>query len=166
MSASEASAGRAESTADRELVFERVFDAPRELVFEVWTDPKHVPNFWGPRGFRTTIFEMDVRPGGGWRYVMHGPDGRDYRNKIVFIEVVKPERLVYKHEAEKGSEPVDFEVTVTFAEQAGKTRLKLRMVFPSHEERERVVRTYGASEGAVQMLERLAEHLATVKAKS
>jgi uncharacterized protein YndB with AHSA1/START domain len=79
----------------------------------MWTDPNHVAQWWGPKGFTNTIHEMDVRPGGVWRFVMHGPDGVDYQNKIVFIEVVKPERLVYDHV----SGP-KFHVTVTFTEQA------------------------------------------------
>jgi uncharacterized protein YndB with AHSA1/START domain len=95
---------------------------------------------------------------------MHGPDGADYRNRIVFLEVVKPERLVYKHDPEKGSEPVSFEVTVTFADQAGKTKLTMRMLFPSATAREHIVKKYGAVEGAKQTLGRLAEHLLTMAA--
>ena len=146
--------------ADRELVFTRVFDAPRELVFDAWTNPKHLPHWWGPNGFTTTIHEMDVRPGGVWRLVMHGPDGVDYKNKIVFLEIVKPERLVYKHEPEKGTEPVSFETTVTFVAQGGKTEVTMRMLFPSAATRDLVVNTYGAVEGANQTLDRLAEQLA------
>ncbi|MGA8028974.1 MAG: SRPBCC family protein [Bryobacteraceae bacterium] len=146
-------------TADRELVFTRVFDAPRELVFEAWTDPKHIAQWWGPKGFTTTIQEMDVRPGGVWRHVMRGPDGRDYLNKIVFLEVTKPERLVYKHEPEHGSEPVHHQTTVTFADEGGKTRLSMQMLFASAADRKYVVDTYGAVEGANQTLSRLAEHL-------
>lgn len=99
--------------------------------------------------------------GGVWRLIMHGPDGRDYRNRIVFLEVVKPERLVYKHDPEKGSEPVTFEVTVTFAEQDGQTRLTMRMLFPSAAARQHVAEKYRAVEGAQQTLERLAGLLAT-----
>ena len=135
---------------DRELIFTRVFDAPRELVFKAWTDPRHLVQWWGPKGFTTSIYEMDVRPGGVWRLTMHGPDGVDYKNRIVFLEVVKPERLVYKHEPEEGSEPVTFEITVTFAEEGGKTRVTMRMLFPSLAERELVVTKYGAVEGAKQ----------------
>lgn len=78
-------------TADREIVISRLIHAPRELVFKVWTDPKHVAHWWGPNGFTNTIHEMDVRPGGVWRFIMHGPDGVDYPNKIVYKEVVKPQ---------------------------------------------------------------------------
>jgi uncharacterized protein YndB with AHSA1/START domain len=159
MAVSTRSVSAAPEVGDRELVFTRVFDAPRELVFEAWTDPQHVAQWWGPNGFTTTIHEMNVRPGGVWRLVMHGPDGRDYNNRIVFLEVVKPERLIYKHDPEKRSEPVSFQVTVTFAEEDCKTRVTMQMLFPSHAAREFVVKTYGAVEGAHQTLARLAEHL-------
>lgn len=150
----------ATQSSDREIVLSRVFDAPRELVFSVWTDLKHVSNWWGPRGFTTTTHEMDVRPGGVWRFVMHGPDGVNYKNRIVFIDVVKPERLSYRHAGEEGHEDVKFHTTVTFADLGGKTELTLRMVFETKEERDHVVETYGAIEGGRQMLERFAEHLA------
>jgi uncharacterized protein YndB with AHSA1/START domain len=160
MDVSTAKASAVTGTTEREIVLTRVFDAPRELVFEAWTNPKHVAQWWGPNGFTTTIHEMDVRPGGIWRLVMHGPDGFDYRNKIVFLDVVKPERLIYKHSPEKGSEPVNFEVTVTFAAHGGKTHLTMRMLFTSAASRDHVVKKYGAIEGANQTLERLAEQLA------
>jgi uncharacterized protein YndB with AHSA1/START domain len=91
----------AEATTDREIVTTRVFDAPREMVFDAWTDPKHIGQWWGPIGFTTTTHEMDVRPGGVWRFTMHGPDGRDYKNRIVYTEIVRPERLA-KHLATIG----------------------------------------------------------------
>src|SRR5579862_8390387 len=142
MSVSSAKTSSPASTADREILATRIFDAPRELVFEAWTDPKHVAQWWGPRGFTTTIHEMDVRPGGVWRLVMRGPNGVDYRNRIVFIEVVRPERLVYKHEPEEGSEPVNFQVTVDFAMEGNRTRLKMQMLFPSAAAREFVAEKY------------------------
>src|SRR5271155_4603713 len=83
------------SSAEREIVLSRVFDAPRKMVWEAWTDPKQVAKWWGPKGFSTTIEVMDVRPGGVWRQVMHGPDGIDYPNESVFLDVVQYERLVY-----------------------------------------------------------------------
>src|SRR2546426_6169783 len=82
-------------SADREIITTRVLDAPRELVWKAWTDPKHVAEWWGPNGFTNTIQEMDVRPDGVWRFIMHGPDGVDHKNEIIFIEVVELERLVY-----------------------------------------------------------------------
>lgn len=146
-------------TSDREILITREFDAPRELVFQTWTDRRHVGEWWGPQGFTTTTHEMDVRPGGVWRFVMHGPDGRDYKNKIVFLEVEGPSRLVYRHAGEEDDEGVKFHTTVTFADLAGKTRVTLRMVFDAPAERDRVEREYGAVEGGRQTLERLAAHL-------
>ena len=144
---------------DREIVITRVFDASRESVFKAWTDPKHVPQWWGPRGFTTTVHEMDVRPGGVWRFIMHGPDGTDYPNKIVYTEIVKPERLVYDHGGDADAEDVQFQVTVSFAEEGGKTRLTMRLLFESSEECEQT-KAFGAVEGGNQTLDRLAEHLA------
>jgi uncharacterized protein YndB with AHSA1/START domain len=149
-----------ESTVDREIFLERVFDAPRKMVWEAWTDPKQLVLWWGPIGFTTTMEEMDVRTGGGWRMVMHGPDGTDYPNKSVFTDVVPYERLCYKLSGGKrGGPAAQFEMTATFEEEAGGTRVTLRMVFASAEARDRNVRDYGSIEGGRQTLERLAEHL-------
>jgi uncharacterized protein YndB with AHSA1/START domain len=150
------------STADREIVLSRTFDAPRELVFKVWTDPAHVPHWWGPRGFTTTTHKMEVKPGGVWRYVMHGPDGHNYENIITYVEVVRPERLVYKHGGDVDTEPVNFLTTVTFEERSGKTTATMRSVFPSTQARDHVVKNYGAIEGGKQHLERLGEYLSTM----
>jgi len=147
------------NTSDRELVFTRLLNAPRELVFKVWTEPEHIKHWWGPNGFTNTIHEMNVSPGGIWRLMMHGPDGRNYPNKIEYIEVVEPERLVYKHSGDDDTEPVNFHVTVTFEKQGDKTLLTMRSLFTSKEELDRVVREYGADEGAIQTLTRLAEYL-------
>ncbi|MBW3628767.1 MAG: SRPBCC domain-containing protein, partial [Gemmatimonadetes bacterium] len=103
-----------EGTSDREIVMTRVFDAPRELVFDAWTDPAHVAEWYGPNGFSLTVHEMDVRPGGTWRFIMHGPDGTDYPNRIVYREVVRPERLEYDHGGDQDDDPARFQVTVTF----------------------------------------------------
>ncbi|HMN27838.1 MAG TPA: SRPBCC family protein [Caldilineaceae bacterium] len=146
---------------DREIVIARLFDAPRELVFAAWTDPKQVVQWWGPHGFTTTISEMNVRPGGVWRFVMHGPDGVDYQNQIVFVEIVKPKRLLYTHGSGQPNDPDQFEVTVTFDEQEGKTALTMRMLFATAEAREKVA-AFGAIEGGKQTLDRLAEYLPTI----
>ena len=146
----------------RSIITTRVFDAPRELVFEAWTDPKHPVQWWGPTGFTTTTRAIDLRPGGVWRFVMHGPDGVDYENRIVYDEIVKPERLVYRHPGGDDVEPVQIHVTVTFEDHGGKTKLTMKGLFPSAAERDRVAEKYGAIEGAKQTLERLAQHLATM----
>jgi uncharacterized protein YndB with AHSA1/START domain len=150
-----------EGTFDREIVITRVYDAPRETVWDAWTDPQQVVQWWGPNGFTTTIHEMDVRPGGFWRLTMHGPDGTDYPNKSMFLEVVKPERIVYSHGGgRKGDPGAQFEATWTFEAQEGKTKLTLRMVFATAAARELIVKTYNAIEGGNQTLGRLAETLA------
>jgi len=145
---------------DREIAATRVLDAPRKLVWKVWTDPEHVGNWWGPNGFSTTIHSMEVKPGGVWRYVMHGPDGRNYPNKVTFLEVVEPERLVYNLGGDDDVEPVSHHVTVTFADLGGKTRIDMRMVFASAEARTHVIEVYGAFEGLKQHLGRLEVYLA------
>jgi uncharacterized protein YndB with AHSA1/START domain len=147
------------STADREFLVSRLIHAPRELVFDAWTTPEHIAHWWGPDGFTTTTHEMDVRPGGHWRLIMHGPDGRDYLNHIVFDEVVRPERIVYTHVPERGTEPVSFQTTVTFVAHGDKTMLTMRGVFATAAERDAVVRKYGALEGAHQTIARLAGYV-------
>ena len=137
-------------TADREIVATRVVDAPREHVFEMFTDRQHVARWWGPKGFTSTIDEMDVRPGGVWRFVMHGPDGIDYKNKIVYDEIARPERLVYTHTG-----GAQFQATATFTSYGEKTVLAMRMLFGSSRERDRVVKKFGAIEGLSQTLDRL-----------
>jgi len=155
---------RAEDISRREIVITRVFDAPREVVFEAMADPKRVAQWWGPRGFTTTIHEMDLRPGGAWRQTMHGPDGTDYPSKSVFLEVVKPERIRYSMSGGKKGEPAhQFESTWTFEAQGKKTKLTLRMVFASAEVREMVVKEYNAIEGGQQTLSRLGEYLAKMQ---
>jgi len=149
-----------QSTADREIVLTRIFDAPRKMVWEAWTDPKQVVLWWGPKGFTTTIEVMDVRVGGVWRHVMHGPDETDYPNESIFTEVVPYERLVYRLTGgKKGGPAVQIEKITSFEEDAGGTRVTMRMVFVSAEARDQNVRDYGSIDGGKQTLERLAEHL-------
>ena len=105
-----------------------------------------------------------MRPGGVWRFVMHGPDGRDFQNRITYEEMVRPERIVYRHGGGEDVEPVQFKTTVTFEDIADgsqrKTRIVMRMDFPSPAERERVIREYGADKGLAQTLTRLSEYVA------
>lgn len=150
----------------RSMVAIRIFDAPRELVFAAWTDPKHLAQWWGPTDFTTTTHSIDIHEGGVWRFVMHGPDGRDYQNRITYDEIVRPERIVYHHGGGDDVEPVQFRTTVTFEDVGGKTRLTLQAVFPSAEERDRVIREYGADKGMVQTLARLEAHIASMARKA
>ncbi len=105
----------------------RVFDAPRALVWRAWTDPAMMANWFGPRGFTSSVPELDLRVGGALRIVMHGPDGNDYPMKGVFLEVAPPERLVYSNIAldKDGNHLLEGETTVTLSEQDGKTTLYL-----------------------------------------
>jgi uncharacterized protein YndB with AHSA1/START domain len=146
----------------RMIITTRVLNAPRELVFEAWTDPKHLAQWWGPNGFTTTTHAFDMRAGGVWRFVMHGPDGRDYQNRITYDEVVKPERIVYRHGGGDDVEAVQFQVRVTFEDLGGKTKLTMRAVFPTAAERDRVIKDYGADKGAMQTLSRLEDYVATM----
>ena len=152
---------QAESLADRQIVNVRLLDAPRSLVWRVWTDPKHITHWWGPRGFSTTTITMDLRPGGVWRFVMHGPDGTDYGNRVTFLQVEEPERLVFRHEGtDEATKEITFITTVTFAAKGEQTEVTLSAEFPSAALRDHVAEKYGAVEGGRQTLERLAEHVA------
>jgi uncharacterized protein YndB with AHSA1/START domain len=144
----------------RSIVGTRVFDAPRELVFAAFTDPKHLAQWSGPDGFTTTTSRFEFRKGGVWRFVMHGPDGRDYQNLITFDEIIAPERIAYRHGGAHDVEPVQFNTTLTFEDLGGKTRLTWHGTFPSAEERARVIKEYGADKGLVQTMARLAEYVA------
>ena len=156
-----------EVLSDREIVITREFAAPRELVWEAMTNPKHVVNWWGPRGFTSTVEEMDFRVGGVWKQMLYGPDGVKYPNEKIFKEIVPLEKIVFTHGGRRENGPsVDAVATWTFDEIESKTtRVTLRMVFPSAAERERVVREFGAIEGGKQTLERLGEFLAKTTIK-
>jgi uncharacterized protein YndB with AHSA1/START domain len=149
----EESAVHGESVPDRELVTSRMIGAPRERVFGAFADPEHLAHWWGPKGFANTFHEFDLRPGGRWRFVMHGPDGTDFPNESVFVEVVPPERVVLRHiSAPK------FEMTITFEDHDGKTRVGWRQVFDTAAECQRVAKF--AIEANEQNLDRLAMRVA------
>jgi len=109
---------------DREIVSRRVLNAPREMVFKAWTDPEILAKWWGPKGFKNTFQEFDLRPGGTWRFIMHGPNGVDYPNQSVFVEIVPNERIVLDHVVAPR-----FRLTATFEDQGGKTKLTFRGLF-------------------------------------
>ncbi|WP_061249703.1 SRPBCC family protein [Leptospira alstonii] len=118
---------------DQEVVSVRVVNAPKELAFKAWTDPQHLQLWWGPKGFTNTFHEFDLKPGGNWRFTMHGPDGTDYPNHSVFVEILKPERLVFDHISGHV-----FRVTATFEEESpNKTKVTFRMFFESLQDFER-----------------------------
>jgi uncharacterized protein YndB with AHSA1/START domain len=137
-----------------QLVLTRIFNAPRQLVFQVWTDPKHLAQWWGPRGFTTEIREMDVKPGGVWSYVMRAQDGNEYPFDGVYVEVVEPERLVFDGSIHGAPEQRVW-TEVTFAERGGKTEVTVRQLYTFESDA-----TRGAPIGWNQQLDRLEEFLA------
>jgi uncharacterized protein YndB with AHSA1/START domain len=150
-------------TDPRSIIGIREFDAPRALVFSAWTEARHLAQWWGPNGFTTTTSSFEFRPGGVWRFVMHGPDGRDYQNRVTFEEIVPPERIVYRHGGGGGGddvEPVRFTQTVLFEDIAGRTRITWRGDFPTAAERDRVVKEHGADKGLAQTMARLDQYVA------
>lgn len=149
------SAGDSQATADREFVHWRLIDAPRERVFRAFSDPAHLARWWGPKGFSNTFHEFDLRPGGAWRFVMRGPDGRDYPNASVFVEVVVPERVVFEHVLGH-----HFVLTITFSAQDGKTLVGWRQVFDTPAERQRIERF--VTEANEQNLDRLEAEVCNV----
>jgi uncharacterized protein YndB with AHSA1/START domain len=149
------------NTADRELFLSRTINAPVDLVWEVWTRPEHIAQWWGPNGFTNTISKMEVKPGGEWDLVMHGPDGTDYKNKSIFREVIRHKKLVYEHV----SAP-KFVATVQFEEQGEKTLLSWHMLFETKEEFIRVAKTFKAAEGQRQNIIKLGEYLDALKIRN
>lgn len=152
-----------DTSKDRELLMTRIFDAPRDLMFEVWTNPQHLAHWWGPNGFTITTHEMNFKPGGSWKFTMHGPNNMDFPNLVVYKEIVKPERLVWNHSADENENPGDFESTVTFEAIGEKTKITMRMVFRTKEEKDMVVEKYGAIEGNTQTMNRLEAYLTQLK---
>ncbi len=140
---------------DREMFAVRILDAPRAMVYKAWTDPRLIAQWWGPHGFTNTVHEMDVRPGGVFRLTMHGPDGRDYPNKITFRVVIENERIEYDHHGDTDESDIHFKAIVLFEEFDGKTRISMLMLFSTAEERDQVAEEYGALEGLTQHMDRL-----------
>lgn len=146
---------------DLEVTMTRMFDAPRELVFRAYTDPALVPRWWGPRDMKTTVEELDVRPGGVYRFVHEAPDGSEYRFRGEYREVVPPERLVntFEFEGMPGHIIVD---AATFEDVDGKTRLTVVSQFASVEDRDGMLAT-GMEEGGKETWDRLADLLAELQ---
>ena len=143
------------TTAEREVVTSRLVRAPRALVWKVFTDPNHLSHWWGPNGFWSSTREYDFRVGGKWLFTMHGPDGTDYLNKVVFDDIDEPNYVFYKHMGEGDTADVFFEAMISFEARGDKTNVTLRSIFATAQERDFVVEKYGAVEGAHQTLSRL-----------
>jgi uncharacterized protein YndB with AHSA1/START domain len=142
------------ATADREIVISRVIRAPRELVFEAFTEVRHLSQWWGPEGFTTTTRAFEFRVGGEWDFVMHGPDGTDYQDWITFTAIVPPERIAMLHGEFRG-DPNSFESLITLAPDSGETRIEMRTVFPTKELRDEAAEKFHAIEGGQQTLSHL-----------
>ena len=151
----------AHATADREIVISRVIDAPRELVFEAFTEVRHLSRWWGPDGFTTTTRSFEFRVGGEWDFVMHGPDGTDYQEWITWREIVPPERIALLH-GESRDDPNAFESVLTFEPAGEQTRIVMRTVFPTKELRDEAVEKYHAIEGGEQTLRSLAAYVTEI----
>lgn len=151
-------------TKDREIVLSRGIDAPRELVFEAFSEVRHLSRWWGPEGFTTTTQSFEFCVGGDWIFVMRGPDGTDYREWIRWTEIVAPERIALLH-GEVPGDPNAFESVLTFVAEGAATRVEMRTVFPTKELRDEAVEKYHAVEGGQQTLGKLAAYVTTALEK-
>ena len=144
---------------DQELVITRMLSAPRELVWKVYTQPEHVIHWWGPNGFTHTFHEFEFAEGGVWRFMMHGPDGTDYPNRVIFREIKPIERIVYDHDSDDDNNvDVRFSVVTTMEDRGNQTFLTHHMRATSAVMLERM-KSFGAIEGAKQHLARLDAYL-------
>ncbi|MFD4238032.1 SRPBCC family protein [Streptomyces sp. NPDC058542] len=164
MSTAEQGTPARSATADRETVISRIIDAPRELVFEAFTEVRHLSHWWGPEGFTTTTRAFEFRVGGEWDFVMHGPDGTDYREWISWTELAPPERITMLH-GETRDDPNAFESVLTFEPAGAATRIEMRTVFPTKEQRDEAVEKYHAIEAGRQTLGNLAAYVTGIVRK-
>lgn len=149
----------APNTSAREIVVSRVIKAHRDIVFDAFLDTDTIGEWWGPHGFTTTTHERELKPGGVWRFTMHGPDGTDYPNRVTYTEITRPELLRYDHDTGNDDNPEGFKVTITFTDRGNKTEVTLQCLFATEEEAN-AKKKFGAVEGGNQTLQRLSEFLA------
>jgi uncharacterized protein YndB with AHSA1/START domain len=141
------------------ITMEREFAAPPQAVFAAYRDPDALKEWYGPDGFSITVIAMDFRVGGLFRFTMHGPDGTDYPNRIMYRDIVPGARIAYLHDSGIDDDPRGFEVLVTFAAAGeGRTLLTMRSTFPSVEARNAVMK-FGAVELGMQTVEKLAAYV-------
>jgi len=145
------------SNKSNQINITRIYDAPVQAVWDAWTDPAQVAQWWGPRGFTITTHSKDLRPGGHWTYTMHGPDGVDFPNTTKYFEVVPLSKLVYDHGGSADRPPM-FRVTVLFSQVKGKTKMDMTMTLPTPEaaeETRKIIKKFGGN----STWDRLAEYL-------
>ena len=152
------------ATADREIVISRDIHAPRKVVFEAFTEARHLSQWWGPEGFTTTTRSFEFREGGAWDFVMHAPDGTDYQEWITWTEVTPPERIAMLH-GESRDDPNAFESVLTFEPDGAATWIEMRTVFPTKELRDQAVEKHHAIEGGQQTLSNLAAYVTEIVRK-
>ena len=144
---------------DRELMVSRLIEGPRDVVFEAFTEVRHLSQWWGPKGFSTTTHTFEFSEGGVWEFTMHGPDGTDYSNWIQWVQIRAPEAIVLRH-GEGPDDPEQFSSTFAFEEKKGGTQVTLRTEFKTKELRDRAADEYRAIEGGNQTLDSLAIYVA------
>ncbi|MFZ4621069.1 MAG: SRPBCC domain-containing protein [Bacteroidota bacterium] len=142
-----------DDTNNRAMHASRMFSVPVELMWKMWTAPEHIVHWWGPNGFTCTIHTMDAREGGEWKLTLHGPDGTDFPNRSVFLEIVPHRKIVFEH-----FNP-HFITTVLFESHGQKTQLYWTGEFDTVEMYETVVKVHNADEGQRQNIERLGRYL-------
>jgi uncharacterized protein YndB with AHSA1/START domain len=145
------------SEKNRTMAATRILNAPRDLVWKVFTEPEHIKHWWGPNGFSITTDKHEMRAGGEWNFTMHGPDGTDYRNEMVFVELVPNERIVFSH----GPFP-KFQMHIELTDLGDKTELRWRNVFEDDQEFKQAVEVFHAVEGQQQTIGRLSEYLSKI----
>ena len=149
---------------DREIVLSRVIDARRDIVFSAWTDPKHLPNWFGPAGFKIETKEINICVGGLWRFDMIAPDGQRWSSRMQFRRIERPTLIEFDHGADSDDDPARFRATITFDEQSdGKTVITMRQLLPTKAQRDATI-GFGAVEYGYQTLEKLARHVETLRA--
>ncbi|MBS1946740.1 MAG: SRPBCC domain-containing protein [Bacteroidetes bacterium] len=137
----------------RQMQITRTFNAPVELVWEVWTSPEHIANWWGPNGFTNTIHKMDFQNGGEWLLTMHAPDGTNFPNRSIFKEIIPFKKIVFEH-----FNP-HFITTVVFKQADKQTFMQWTMLFDTEEMREVVIKAHQADVGLTQNVEKLEKYL-------
>lgn len=148
-----------EKSSNRTIRIIRTFKAPVKLVWEIWTNPEHIVNWWGPAGFTNTIHQMDVWKGGEWRLTMHGPDGANYPNRSIFKEILPLKKIVFEH-----FNP-HFITTILFEASGNETTIDWSLEFDTAEMRDIVIKAHKADKGQQENIEKLERYLEKVKSK-
>ena len=145
-----------DKTENRSMQIKGTFKANIQLLWDIWTKPEHLKNWWGPKGFSATIHKIDLQAGGEWKLTLHGPDGKNYANRSIFKEIIPLEKIVFEH-----FNP-HFFTTVLFEAQDEETQINWTMLFDTPEMRETIVKVHKAEEGQKENMERLGEYLLKV----